>query len=261
MCDAGSSKVMSDAVRIISVKNESNDTKTFTFDWDAVCKAGQFIMVWIPGTDEIPMSLSSVRWEKSITVKAIGEATRKLHELKKGDVLHIRGPYGNGFSVEPRKKILAVAGGVGMAALMPVVRETKADVVLGARTSGELIFEEEASRYSDVRVSTDDGSKGFRGNAVQLMRQRLSEKKYDLVMGCGPEIMLYYLHKACAEEKVQCQLSLERYMKCGAGVCGSCMIDSQRVCADGPVFTGEEIASMKEFGQRRRDPSGVLIKL
>jgi len=252
---------MSDAVRITSVRKESYDTRTFEFEWDKECIPGQFVMVWIPGTDEIPMSLSSVNGTKSITVKAIGEATKRLHELRKDDRLHIRGPYGNGFSVKAGKKILIVAGGVGMASVMPVIRETGADTVLGARTSEELIFEKEASKFSDMMISTDDGSKGFRGNAVQLAKQRLSEKKYDIVIGCGPEVMLYYLHKLCEEQNTECQLSLERYMKCGAGICGSCMMNSSRVCADGPVFTREQISGMTEFGRSKRDPSGLLIKL
>jgi dihydroorotate dehydrogenase electron transfer subunit len=252
---------MNDAVKITSVKKESHDTRTFSFRWEKDCRPGQFVMVWIPGTDEIPMSLSSTEGEKSITVKAIGEATRKLHELRKDDILHIRGPYGNGFAVNSGEKILIVAGGVGMAAVMPMIRATGADTVLGARTSGELIFEEEASSHSDIRVSTDDGSRGSRGNAVQLAEQRLSEKAYDIVIGCGPEVMLYHLHRLCVKQNVKCQLSLERYMKCGAGVCGSCMMNTARVCADGPVFTGEQISGMSEFGRFKRDPSGLLIRL
>jgi len=252
---------MSDAVRIISVNKESHDTRTFTFEWNKECIPGQFVMVWIPGIDEIPMSLSSTKGMKSITAKAIGEATKKLHELDKGDELHIRGPYGNGFSLNAEKRILIVAGGVGMASVMPVIRETGADTVIGARNSQELMFEKEAAKFSDVRISTDDGSMGFRGNAVQLARQMISEKDYDVIIGCGPEIMLYHLHRLCVEKNIECQLSLERYMKCGAGVCGSCMMNSNRICADGPVFTREQISGMTEFGRAKRDPSGLLIKL
>ena len=251
---------MNDVIKILSVKDENYDTKTFTFKWDVKCRPGQFIMVWIPGVDEIPMSLSSTEDVKSITVKGIGDATKALHKLKKGDDLHIRGPYGNGFKI-PKKNILIVAGGVGMAAVMPVVRQTGADIVFGGRTSNDVIFENEASSYSELSISTDDGSKGFHGNAVQLAKQKFSEKKYDLVIACGPEVMLYFLHKACTEEKMKCQLSLERYMKCGAGVCGACMMNEQRVCMDGPIFTGEEISMMDDFGRIKRGPSGNVIKL
>lgn len=253
---------MNEAVRILSVRQESRDTKTFRFRWDRECLPGQFIMIWIPGVDEIPMSLSSIEEEKSITVKAIGDATRKLHELKEGDVLHIRGPYGNGFTLPRDKRMLLVAGGVGMASLMPVVRLTGADLIFGARNSDEIIFEEEAKEFSDLRISTDDGSRGFHGNAVQLAKNTIRENGgYDLILGCGPEVMLYHLHRMCMDEGIECQLSLERHMKCGTGTCGACMMNTQRVCRDGPVFTGKQISEMDEFGRSKRDPSGVLVRL
>jgi dihydroorotate dehydrogenase electron transfer subunit len=89
----------------------------------------------------------------------------------------------------------------------------------------------------------------------------MKEKSYVLVLGCGPEVMNRFLLKACQENNVPCQLSLERLMKCGAGLCGSCVIDGRRVCADGPVFTGEEIAAMNEFGKCKRDDAGLRVKL
>ena len=251
---------MSDAVRIVSVKGENYDTKTISFEWNRKCRPGQYVMVWIPGTDEIPMSLSSTDETKSITVKAIGDATRELQKLREGDDLHIRGPYGNGFRI-PRKNTLIVAGGVGMAAVMPVIRRTGFDVVFGGRTSEDVIFEKEASSFSEVWISTDDGSRGYNGNAVQLARHKMSERRYTNVIACGPEVMLYHLHKACTEMDIKCQLSLERYMKCGVGVCGACMMNENRVCADGPVFTGDQVSGMDEFGRSKRTPSGTLIKL
>jgi dihydroorotate dehydrogenase electron transfer subunit len=253
---------MIDTVRITEIITESRDTVTLRFETKMKAKAGQFIMVWIPGADEVPMSLSSVGNIKSITVKAIGEATNALHELRVGDPMMIRGPYGNGFRVNEGDRILIVGGGVGTAALMPLIRETGADTVIGARNKAEVIMENEAKKHSEnVWVSTDDGSYGFRGNAVQLMKEKLKEKRYDVVLGCGPEIMLYHLHRACAELGTECRLSLERFMKCGAGLCGSCVMDGMRVCEDGPVFSSEEITKLKEFGRFKLDPSGSKVKL
>jgi dihydroorotate dehydrogenase electron transfer subunit len=253
---------MNDVVKIISCVTESRDTKTFGFTMKGRAKAGQFIMVWLPGVDEIPMSLSSVGRTKSITVKAIGEATNALHKLKVDDIIGIRGPYGNGFSVKKNEKVLAVGGGVGISALMPLIRAFGADTVIGARTKAEVIMETETKKYSgNVKVSTDDGSYGFKGNAVQLAKEMMNSGRYDLVVGCGPEVMLYHLHKACADIGVRCQLSLERFMKCGAGLCGSCAMDGMRVCEDGPVFDSEEITKLKEFGRIKRDPSGSKVKL
>ncbi|MDR0778123.1 MAG: dihydroorotate dehydrogenase electron transfer subunit [Methanomassiliicoccaceae archaeon] len=253
---------MNDIVKITSVKKESADTKTFEFKMDGKATAGQFVMVWIPGVDEIPMSLSSTGETKSITVKAIGEATKALHELKKNDNIGIRGPYGNGFKTKKKDRILVVGGGVGIAALIPLIRETGADTVIGARNKKEVIMEDETKKYSkNVWVSTDDGSYEYHGNAVQLMKEKLAAKKYDMVVACGPEVMLYYAHKECAELGIECQMSLERYMKCGAGLCGSCVIDGMRICEDGPVFDCKQISKLKEFGKIKRDPSGAKVSL
>jgi len=123
-------------------------------------------------------------------------------------------------------------------------------------------MEEETKGHSkNVWISTDDGSRGFKGNAVQLMVEKMSLKKYDLVAACGPEVMLYHLHKACVDAGIECLLSLERFMKCGAGSCGSCVADGMRICADGPVFSKEQVSLLKEFGKFKRDPSGACVKI
>ncbi len=252
---------MSEVVQIKEIIEEAYDTKTFVFDWEAKVKPGQFIMIWIPGTDEIPMSVSGIsEHTKSITVKAIGDATKKLHEYKVGDRLSIRGPFGNGFDLSSNN-ILIIGGGVGTAAIMPAVVETCADTIIAARSNNDLIMLDTARKHtSNLMLATDDGSMGFHGNAVQLMREVLKERSYDYVIACGPEVMLYFMFKACEELDQDCQLSLERYMKCGAGVCGCCVMDDKRICKDGPVFTKDQIAELKEFGVSRRDECGRIVK-
>lgn len=252
---------MSDVVVIERVVDECYDTKTFVFRWDADVRPGQFVMVWVPGVDEIPMSVSGIDGdEKSITVKAIGDATRALHQLKAGDRLRIRGPFGNGFDLNCGE-MLVIGGGVGTAAIMPIVTSAGADTIIAARSDRDVIMEGVASKHTDsLWIATDDGSRGFHGNAVQLMRERLAEKKYDCVLACGPEVMLWFTYKACEELGVECQLSLERYMKCGAGVCGCCVMDDSRVCRDGPVFTREQISRLTEFGTSKRDACGRVVK-
>jgi len=253
---------VSETVRIIGKMKESRDTYTLEFKWDVPAVPGQFVMVWAPGVDEVPMSLSRVGKIKAITVKGIGEASNAIHGMQVGGYVRLRGPYGNGFTIKKGKKVLAVAGGVGAAALIPAIKETGCDTIIGARSGGEIILDDVARKYSkNVWISTDDGSRGFHGNAVQLAKEKMSHKDYDLVIGCGPEVMLYYLHKACKEKGVDCQLSLERFMKCGAGVCGCCMMDDRRVCRDGPVFSSEELDGLSDFGTRRRDECGRIVEL
>lgn len=91
------------------------------------------------------------------------------------------------------------------------------------------------------------------------MRERIAEKRYDCVLACGPEVMLWFTYKACEELGVDCQLSLERYMKCGAGVCGCCVMDDSRVCRDGPVFTRDQLSKLTEFGKSKRDACGRVV--
>ena len=252
---------MTDVVRIERVVDECYDTKTFEFRWDAEVRPGQFVMVWVPGVDEIPMSVSGIDGDmKSITVKNIGEATNAIHGLRTGDRLRIRGPYGNGFDLG-RGEMLIIGGGVGTAAVMPAVTATGADTIIAARSDRDVIMEAVAARSArNLWIATDDGSRGFHGNAVQLMRERIAERPYDCVLACGPEVMLWFTYKACEELGVECQLSLERYMKCGAGVCGCCVMDDARICRDGPVFTREQLSRLTEFGSSKRDACGRVVR-
>jgi dihydroorotate dehydrogenase electron transfer subunit len=238
---------------------------TLIFEAQMEARAGQFVMVWLPGVDEVPMSLSKIGRRAVITVKEIGEATRALSNLHPGDLVGLRGPYGNGWDLSAQR-ILAVGGGVGMAPIITAVEavgdSSRVDVVIGARTAGEVIFEERARRAAgDVRAITDDGTYGEKGTAVALADKMMRKNRYDMVLGCGPEVMNRYLLKACQENRVKCQLSLERLMKCGAGLCGSCVVDGLRVCADGPVFCGEQVAKMTEFGKWKRDDAGRRTSL
>jgi dihydroorotate dehydrogenase electron transfer subunit len=209
------------------------------------------------------MSLSHASGEKGISVKQVGPTTTRLCSLKEGDFIGVRGPYGNGF--QPASgRVLVVGGGFGMSGVGALIDQLGdgCDVIAAARNEGELFFLERAEASArKMWIATDDGSRGFKGNAVQLMRQKLAEDDYSAVMACGPERMLYFLNQACAELHVPCQLSLERLMKCGAGLCGSCVVDGKRVCAEGPVFSGEELLGSPEFGKSRRDDSGKLISL
>jgi len=138
----------------------------------------------------------------------------------------------------------------------------KVDILIGARTSAELLFEERAELLSsEVHVSTDDGSRGMRGTVVEMAAKHLDEHGCDAIYACGPERMLGALLELSKRRGIPCQLSLERLMKCGSGLCGSCVIDGLRVCADGPVFNGEQLTQSVEFGSWKRDETGRRVKL
>jgi dihydroorotate dehydrogenase electron transfer subunit len=252
-------------VRVASVTEEGNGLKTLRFPFDASVRPGQFFMVWVPGVDEVPMSASYVFGEKGITVREVGPATKVLNSLKQGSLLGVRGPYGNGFDVRPGKALL-IGGGTGMAALIPVAEfiwdMRRVDILIGARTRSELIFEERAELLSsEVHVSTDDGSRGMQGTVVEMAEKHLERNPCDTIYACGPEKMLARVVNLAERKGIPCQVSLERLMKCGSGLCGSCVIDGMRVCADGPVFTGERISRTLEFGMWKRDETGRRVKL
>jgi len=223
-------------------------------------------MVWIPDVDEVPMSLSYSGEESGITVMDVGEATWALHNLKVDEPLGIRGPYGRGFDLKG-KNILAVGGGSGTAALALAVARALGDrkkvrCALGAKTSGELLFRKRfASLGAEVHVATDDGSDGHRGFVTELAAELVKKKRPDLMIACGPEPMLKAVVGLALEAGIDCQCSLERYMKCGIGLCGSCQCGKYTVCRDGPVFTARELAGMGDFGKWKRDPAGRKIEL
>ena len=250
-------------ITIEEVARESSEIRTLRFRYEGHFLPGQFMMIWIPGVDEIPMSLSFLGELKGITVKPVGEATRAMASLRPGDRIGVRGPFGQGFAIS-EQQTLCVGGGVGIATLMPAVTSfkdrRKVDVAIGALTESELIFEDRGGgNCREMYVSTDDGSKGFHGTVVDMVTPMIERGEFEMVLGCGPEKMMHSLLKLCRENGVQSQMSLERYMKCGVGLCGSCAINGKRVCADGPVFWGNELVDLPEFGIYKRDRSGRKV--
>jgi dihydroorotate dehydrogenase electron transfer subunit len=258
------------SVQISNMITETPRSKTLQFSLQGPIEflPGQFVMVWVPGIDEIPMSVSS--WntpEMGITVQSIGEATQALVSMSKGDWIGIRGPFGNPFSIDS-KRSLVVGGGVGIAPLKPLVYNlvdsgSKVTLVIAAKTKNELIFLGEFENLQNsnlkVEIATDDGSLGFQGVATDAVVQFLEGNKFDTMYTCGPEVMMAGLHDIAKKKKIRFQASLERFMKCGCGICGTCAMDptGQLVCADGPVFTGEQLAGLTNFGKYHRDAVGM----
>lgn len=226
---------------ITESKTEAKDIKTIFFEYPGKVVPGQFFMIWIPDVDEIPMSVSYIDNKiKGITFRKIGAATDALFKLKKGDKIGVRGPYGNGFKING-KRILFVGGGTGIGMLAPAVEEAvrkniSSTVIIGVKNKNEVFFEDRFRKCgAQVYISTDDGSKGYKGFASDLAKKILTENSFDSVLTCGPEIMMKKLLEI--SKNIKFQASVERYMKCGIGICGQCCIgEGIRACKDGPVF-------------------------
>jgi len=239
---------------IVSVKKIGRDFFEISFNIDSEVRAGQFLMVWVPGVKEIPMSVSNLKNPITISFKAIGETTKRLSAMRPGDRIFYRGPYGNTYP-DPKGKTAYVAGGTGIASLLPLISAYPGDVYYGMRTAEDIVYKNLVNF-----VSTDDGSMGFKGNVVDLFIRE--KRKYDTVFVCGPEPMMKYFHdKINRNEYGNIYYSLERLMKCGVGICDSCSINGFRVCRDGTVFDHEQLNLMDEFGTVRRAESGRRIFL
>ncbi len=252
-------------VPLLEVVRENHHTTTFRFRADLGGAAGQFVMVWIPGYDELPMALSYLGPVKGITVHAYGDATKALGEFRPGDRIGVRGPYGNTFKLEGQK-VLAVAGGTGMASIIAAIEAfaqqgAEVTTAVGARTAEELLFVDRASASGEVHVSTDDGSRGFHGFVPGLADRLLEKHRYDQILTCGPERMMKLIVDAARSRGIKVQASLERYMKCGIGICDACAFDDKLVCVDGPVFTGPQLATSGDFGAYRRTKDGRRVAL
>ncbi|ENN95693.1 dihydroorotate dehydrogenase electron transfer subunit [Methanocaldococcus villosus KIN24-T80] len=231
---------MYEVCKIINIIDETPTVKTFVLDKSFKFKPGQFAMIWLPEVNEKPFSFAS---ENSFTIAKVGPFTDKMHKLKIGDKIAVRGPYGSYFK-QYGEKILAVAGGVGAVPIVTAVEAFNAEIttILGARNKDELLFIDRFKKHSKLLICTDDGSLGFKGYTTDLMEKVLKEESFDSIIACGPEVMLKKVVKIAYEHNIPVQVSMERYMKCGIGVCGHCCLDNGLcVCKDGPVFTGEQL--------------------
>ncbi len=226
------------------------------------------MMVWLPGGEEVPMSISDVDGDNvRISIAKAGQTTTVLHKLRKGDTLFTRGPFGNHFSLDADSYLL-VGGGYGAAPLIYagklISKSGKRGVYLvGAKNSSELLFVKEAQRWGmKVYAATEDGSAGHRELVTDLLGQLLKEERFSSILTCGPERMMYEVVREGVKRGICVQASLERYMKCGFGICGSCVLDpiGLRVCVDGPVFDGA-LLLRTEFGKRKRDASGAGVRV
>ncbi len=249
-------------VEITGMINETTNIKTIQFKLDLTLKPGQFVMAWIPGIDEIPLAITQVGEICTITVDNVGPATKAFHELEIGTQIGIKGPFGNGFDLS-KNDYLLISGGTGMAALVRAAEELsqsgkKVRITIGARTADDLFFVERMKKFGDVHIATDDGSTGHHGFVTQVAEKLIAERKPDMILACGPEPMMVASVKLAQNIPIQC--SLERYMKCGFGICGSCQCGKYTVCKDGPVFTGKQLAEMEDFGKFKRDSTGNIVQ-
>jgi dihydroorotate dehydrogenase electron transfer subunit len=257
---------------IEKVIDETPTVRTLVFSDDIMSNVlpGQFAMVWIPGINELPMSvmIAQETGKAAFTVRKHGPASTGLFNLKAGQQIGIRGPYGNSFNLK-HGKLLLVGGGTGLVPMMRLMTFVKptddVTLLIGAKSKDEVFFEDLANNLlknnsHKVIVTTDDGSYGEKGLVTDMVEVLINQNNFDGVYTCGPEKMMYKTVQISHSKGLFVQASLERMMKCGVGICGSCCVGEDLVCRDGTVFDGVHLSSNKEFGYLYRNKAGILEK-
>jgi len=244
-------------LEIIEIVSHTEIDRTFRLNSNMNLKSGQFLEISIPCFGEAPISVSDFGngWLE-LTIRKVGRLTETIFELKVGDKIYARGPYGNGFDVSLLKNanLIIVAGGTGIAPVKSLISYfcvnrssiSGFDIVLGFKNPDSVLFKREIenwNRYAQVMLTVDHGTcnwKGLTGFVTKFIDEfRLHPGKTKAII-VGPPIMiklsaLGLVKLGVAEEDIY--LSFERRMSCGIGKCGHCKIDNQYICVDGPVFT------------------------
>jgi NAD(P)H-flavin reductase len=256
--------------RVARVTRELADVFTLRFDMAArpggfAFSPGQFNMLYAIGAGEVAISISGdpARPQELVhTIRSVGTVTRVLEKLRRGDTIGVRGPFGAGWPMEAArgKDLVIIAGGVGLAPLRPAILHAlahRADygrvvVLYGARTPADILFRKDLERWRgrldvEVEVTVDRAPAEWPGN-VGVVTSLLPGARFDaanaVALLCGPEVMMRFCVRELERRGVAHDaifVSMERSMKCGAGLCGHCQYGPAFVCKDGPVFRFDRV--------------------
>lgn len=254
-------------VKITEIIKETSDVKTFSLDLNMDYSPGQFVEVSVFGVGEMPISIgTSPTRNFAISVKKVGKVSSALHNLKVGDIVGIRGPYGKGFPVNELegKDLLLVGGGIGLPPLRSLIEYVldnrnkfgKMQLLYGARTPADLVYKYLLPRWRnefDVLVTVDKADETWlehEGVVTKLFPKICLNPKDTYAVIVGPPIMIKYavlglLDMGFKDDRIL--ISLERMMKCGLGTCGHCNIGKYYVCKDGPVFKYSQVKDIPEL--------------
>ena len=218
---------------------------------------GQFVNILVNDAPTTflrrPFSVHDVDYKLNsftILVKVVGEGTSRIVQTKPGDNLDVVFPLGNGFSKSNKgEKILLIGGGVGIAPMMQMARESKENgaevhILLGARSKQDHILIDEFKQHGKIYLTTNDGTLGTKGFVIH--HEIFNEKEgFDRIYCCGPDPMMHAVAQKAKQLNIDCEVSLENMMACGFGVCLCCVTKTNEgnkcVCTDGPVFNINEL--------------------
>jgi len=246
--------------KIISIEELAPDIKRIIIHAPLIAskaQAGQFVILRIDEYGErFPLTL--VDWKPAdglitLIFQEVGVSTRKLGGLKAGDyIMDIVGPLGNPTEINKYGTVAVIGGGVGTALIYPWIRALKSYgnrivTILGARTKNLLLLENDLQELSDeIYISTDDGSKGFKGFTSDVLKKLLTEgRRFDLVMAAGPVPMMRAVAEVTRPYGIKTIVSLNPIMVDGTGMCGACRVkvggEIKFACVDGPEFDAHKV--------------------
>lgn len=258
---------------ISKIKRENKDTFTIELETPNKFefKAGQFNMLYLFGVGEVAISISGDqnKTDKLVhTIRNVGTVTNRISNLKKNDVLGVRGPFGSSWKIENfhQKDIFIIAGGLGLAPVRPIIyyiinnrnKFNKVTILYGTKKPSEIIFEKELHKWKskfdiDLKIIVDKPDSNWKGNTgliTTLIKDLNIDPNKSIAMICGPEIMMKFSAIEMENKGVNPQniyLSMERNMKCAIGLCGHCQYGSKFICKDGPVFSYLEIKHLLDI--------------
>ena len=230
---------------------------------------GQFYMLHYEG-DQKPFSVSHFKdGVLGITIEDRGRVSGKMINAGIGDYFGLTGPLGSAFTTGGTVNPLLIGGGIGSApvyylAMFLIENNIRPRVLLGARNRDHLIYAEGLKKICDLELYTDDGTLGEKGFVTKNLDSILEKNNFDRLYLCGPEIMMKIVLDRVSDNFKSIEVSMERYMKCGLGICGSCVLDDigLRVCREGPVFDYHSILKKSgEFGNYHRNKDGIKEKI
>ena len=218
---------------------------------------GQFVQLLVQDSSAIflrrPISINYIDKENNemwLLVQSVGKGTKKITEMKVGEVLNLLFPLGNKFTEpEANAKTLLIGGGVGTAPLLFLGKRLKEngfdpEFLLGGRSAMDITQIQDFKKLGDVHITTEDGSMGVKGLITH--HPVLKEKVFDKIYTCGPKPMMIAIARYATEMKIDCEASLENHMPCGFGACLCCVEKTKEkgnicVCTEGPVFNINEL--------------------
>jgi len=259
--------------RVENRRRETSDTCTLTLvpaggSAPSRFLPGQFNMLYVFGRGEVPISISGDPNQPEMvvhTIRSVGVVTGALIDLKPGQTVGLRGPFGTPWPVKAGydRNLLIVAGGIGLAPLRPVVYHALANreayrritLLYGSRTPNDLLFWKELEKWRarfdfEVHVTVDSARPEWRGNVgvvTRLLRPANLEPENTTAMVCGPEVMMRLTVRDLVQRGIDpdnVYVSMERNMKCAMGFCGHCQLGAEFICKDGPVFRYSRIENL-----------------